>query len=71
MRLSFLKDVKESKGLTLRVVKSPVKDKLETLYKLLGELKGGYALIFCISATEVLPYLSLPIWPPAVSIFRK
>lgn len=47
VRLSFLKDVKESKGLTLRVVKSPVKDKLETLYKLLGELKGGSALIFC------------------------
>ncbi len=47
VRLSFLKDVKESKGLALRVVKSPVKDKLETLYKLLGELKGGSALIFC------------------------
>ncbi|MFS3067614.1 DEAD/DEAH box helicase [Parabacteroides merdae] len=47
VRLSFLKDVKESKGLVLRVVKSPVKDKLETLYKLLGELKGGSALIFC------------------------
>ncbi len=47
VRLSFLKEVKESKGLTLRVVKSPVKDKLETLYKLLGELKGGSALIFC------------------------
>ena len=42
-----MKDVKESKGLALRVVKSPVKDKLETLYKLLGELKGGSALIFC------------------------
>ena len=47
VRLSYLKDVKESKGLALRVVKSPVKDKLETLYKLLGELKGGSALIFC------------------------
>ncbi|WP_278544017.1 DEAD/DEAH box helicase [Parabacteroides johnsonii] len=47
VRLSFLKDVKEAKGLTLRVVKSPVKDKLETLYKLLGELKGGSALVFC------------------------
>ena len=47
VRLSFLKEVKESKGLALRVVKSPVKDKLETLYKLLGELKGGSALIFC------------------------
>lgn len=47
IRLSFLKETKEVKGLTLRVVKSPVKDKLETLYKLLGELKGGSALIFC------------------------
>lgn len=47
IRLSFLKETKEVKGLTLRVVKSPVKDKLETLYKLLGELKGGSALVFC------------------------
>ena len=47
VRLSFLKDVKEAKGLTLRIVKSPVKDKLETLYKLLGELNGESALIFC------------------------
>lgn len=47
VRLSFLSGVKESKALTLRLVKSPVKDKLETLYKLLGELKGGSALVFC------------------------
>ena len=47
VRLSFLKEVKEPKGLTVRIVKSPVKDKLETLYKLLGELKGTSALIFC------------------------
>lgn len=47
VRLSFLKEVKEPKGLTVRIVKSPVKDKLETLYKLLGELKGASALIFC------------------------
>lgn len=47
VRLSFLKEVKEAKGLTLRLVKSPVKDKLETLYKLLGELRGGSALVFC------------------------
>lgn len=47
IRLSFLKDVRESKGLTVRLVKSPDKDKLETLYKLLGELKGDSALIFC------------------------
>lgn len=47
IRLSFLRETKESKGLTLRVVKSPEKDKLETLYKLLGELNGGSALVFC------------------------
>ena len=47
IRLSFLKETKEVKGLTLRVVKSPVKDKLDTLYKLLGELKGEAALVFC------------------------
>jgi hypothetical protein len=47
VRLSFLKEVKEPKRLTVRIVKSPVKDKLETLYKLLGELKGASALIFC------------------------
>lgn len=47
IRLSFLKGTKEVKGLTLRVVKSPVKDKLETLYKLLGELKGESSLVFC------------------------
>lgn len=47
IRLSFLKGTKEVKGLTLRVVKSPIKDKLETLYKLLGELKGESSLVFC------------------------
>lgn len=47
VRLSFLTGVKESKGLTLRVVKSPEKDKLDTLYRLLGELQGESALIFC------------------------
>lgn len=47
VRLSFLSDTPQAKGLTVRVVKSPVKDKLETLYKLLGELKGESALVFC------------------------
>ncbi|MDH6303763.1 superfamily II DNA/RNA helicase [Parabacteroides sp. PF5-5] len=47
VRLSFLSGTRQSKGLTVYVVQSPVKDKLETLYKLLGELKGGSALIFC------------------------
>lgn len=47
VRLSFLSEAKQPKGLTIRIVKSPVKDKLETLYKLLGELKGESALIFC------------------------
>lgn len=47
VRLSFLSETTESKGLTVHLVNSPVKDKLETLYKLLGELKGGSALVFC------------------------
>ncbi|WP_416277218.1 DEAD/DEAH box helicase [Parabacteroides bouchesdurhonensis] len=47
VRLSFLKETKEIKGLMVRIVKSPIKDKLETLYKLLGELNGGSALVFC------------------------
>lgn len=47
LRLSFLAATKEVRGLTLRVVQSPVKDKLETLYKLLGELNGESALVFC------------------------
>lgn len=47
VRLSFLTEEKEIKGLTLRVVKSPVKDKLDTLYGLLGELQGESALVFC------------------------
>lgn len=47
VRLSFLTEEKLVKGLTVRIVKSPVKDKLETLYKLLGELNGESALVFC------------------------
>lgn len=47
VRLSFLSEDKKNKNLTVRIVKSPVKDKLETLYKLLGELKGESALVFC------------------------
>lgn len=47
VRLSFLNENKEIKGLTVRVVQSPIKDKLETLYRLLGELKGESALVFC------------------------
>lgn len=47
VRLTFLTDTKETKGLTVRLVQSPIKDKLETLYKLLGELNGEPALVFC------------------------
>jgi len=47
VRLSFLMKENKSKGLTVNIVNSPVKDKLETLYKLLGELKGESALVFC------------------------
>jgi superfamily II DNA/RNA helicase len=47
VRLSFLSEVKQPKGLAIHIVKSPIKDKLETLYGLLGELRGESALIFC------------------------
>lgn len=47
LRLSFLSEVKDNKGLKVYQVQSPVKDKLETLYKLLGELNGESALVFC------------------------
>lgn len=47
VRLSFLTETKANKGLTVRIVRSPVKDKLDTLYALLGELQGGSALVFC------------------------
>lgn len=47
LRLSFLSDVKEAKGLKVYQVQSPVKDKLETLYRLLAELNGESALVFC------------------------
>jgi superfamily II DNA/RNA helicase len=45
VRLSFLSEAKHR--LAIHIVKSPVKDKLETLYGLLGELRGEPALIFC------------------------
>lgn len=47
IRLSFISEMDTNKGLTVRVVNSPVKDKLETLYGLLGELNGESALVFC------------------------
>lgn len=47
VKLSFLTDSKELKGLTVHVVRSPQKDKLDTLYSLLGELNGESALVFC------------------------
>lgn len=47
IRLSFLEERTKPRGLTLRLVRSPIKDKLETLYKLLGELNGEQALVFC------------------------
>lgn len=47
VRLSFLTETKTSKGLTVRLVRSPEKDKLDTLYNLLGELEGASALVFC------------------------
>ena len=47
VRLSFLTEDKQNKGLTVHTVKSPVPDKLDTLYRLLGELQGDSALVFC------------------------
>ncbi len=47
VRLSFLTEEKTLKGLRVHVVQSPVKDKLDTLYGLLGELRGEQALVFC------------------------
>ncbi|MCC8132935.1 MAG: DEAD/DEAH box helicase [Tannerellaceae bacterium] len=47
VRLSFLTDNRTNKALTVYKVQSPVKDKLETLYALLGELRGESALVFC------------------------
>ncbi|MDD2437774.1 MAG: DEAD/DEAH box helicase [Massilibacteroides sp.] len=47
VKLSFLLKEKSLKGLSIHLVKSPVPDKLETLYALLGELRGGSALVFC------------------------
>ena len=47
VRLSFLTEDKQNKGLTIHTVKSPIPDKLDTLYRLLGELQGDSALVFC------------------------
>jgi len=47
VRLSFLTEGKANKTLTMHLVKSPVPDKLDTLYRLLGEFKGESALVFC------------------------
>lgn len=48
VRLSFLEDKKKEEGqLSIRLVRSPIKDKLDTLYRLLGELNGESALVFC------------------------
>ena len=45
-RLDFLQG-EQSGRLRIYQVLSPVKDKLDTLYKLLGELRGEPALVFC------------------------
>lgn len=45
LELSFLED--KPRGLKLFAVHSPEIDKLDTLYKLLGELQGEPALVFC------------------------
>lgn len=47
VKLSFLTEEKRNKALSIHLVQSPVPDKLDTLYALLGELQGGSALVFC------------------------
>ena len=47
VKLSFLTEEKRNTALSVHIVQSPVPDKLDTLYALLGELKGGSALVFC------------------------
>ena len=47
VRLSFLSESKKNKRLTVHTVQSSVPDKLDTLYCLLGELRGDSALVFC------------------------
>lgn len=47
IRLHFLTEENRNNGLTVHLVQSPVPDKLDTLYALLGELNGESALVFC------------------------
>ena len=47
IRISYLTATKSLKGLKLYQVRSPQKDKLMSLYGLLGELNGESALVFC------------------------
>ena len=47
IRISYLTATKSLKGLKLYQVRSPQKDKLMSLYGLLGELNGELALVFC------------------------
>ena len=48
VKLSYLDSAERlPKGLSVFTVQSPVRDKLETLYGLLGELDGGLKLVFC------------------------
>ncbi len=59
--LSFLEDSNVVTGLTLKQVKSPVPDKLDTLYRLICELGAGSKLVFCNyreSAERVSHYLT-------------
>ncbi len=47
VKLNFLEQVHTNKALVVHTVKSPEKDKVNTLYGLLGELKGESTLVFC------------------------
>ena len=47
IRLNFLGETKQVKGLTIQIVRSPEKDKLDTLYSLICHLGGHPTLVFC------------------------
>lgn len=47
IRLNYLGETNQVKGLTIQIVRSPEKDKLDTLYSLICHLGGHPTLVFC------------------------
>lgn len=47
IRLNYLGESKQVQGLTIQLVRSPEKDKLDTLYSLICHLGGHPTLVFC------------------------